>query len=164
MKNANDGAWALPIGAIVLSLRHIGLSGYMQSECMALENEFMSWQQMGGFAHQDEARRLTSTLQRVLRLTESFSSMVVDSLYEPATLLGSALGVQEEKAMGTYLKEYEYGIFVQDVIIILIDVCSLLGIRDSKQCCISNIQACHLAAERSDAGCKHATLASYLPR
>lgn len=103
LKSANDGAWALPIGAIVLSLRHIGLSGYMQSECMALENELMTWQQMGGFAHQDEARRLTSTLQRVLRLTESFSSMVVDSLYAPATLLGSALGVQEEKAMGTNL-------------------------------------------------------------
>eukprot|EP00889_Picochlorum_renovo_P003611 jgi/Picre1/30641/NNA_006002.t1 len=99
LKNANDGAWALPIGAIVLSLRHIGLSGYMQSECMALENELMTWQQMGGFAHQDEARRITSTLQRVLRLTESFSSMVVESLYAPATLLGSALGVQAEKAM-----------------------------------------------------------------
>jgi hypothetical protein len=24
----NDGGWALPIGALVLGLRHIGLSGY----------------------------------------------------------------------------------------------------------------------------------------
>jgi phosphoglucan,water dikinase len=98
LSTANDGAWALPIGALVLSLRHIGLTGYNQSECMALENELMRWQQIGGFGLQDEARRMSSTLNRVLRLTESFCSVVIDSLHEPALQLGRALGVEHEKA------------------------------------------------------------------
>lgn len=29
----NDGGWALPIGALVLGLRHIGLSGYNAKVC-----------------------------------------------------------------------------------------------------------------------------------
>ena len=98
LEDATDGAWALPIGALVLSLRHIGITGYMQSECMALENELMTWQQMGGFCLQDEARRFSAALNRVLRLTESFCSLVLDSLYPPAVALGSALGVESEKA------------------------------------------------------------------
>ncbi len=95
---ANDGSWALPIGALVLSLRQIGLTGYNHAECMALENELTSWQQIGGFGLQDEARRLCSTLNRVLRLTESFCSVVIDNLHEPAVQLGRSLGVEHEKA------------------------------------------------------------------
>jgi len=98
LASGNDGAWALPVGALVLSLRHIGLTGYNQSECMALENELMRWQQVGGFGLQDEARRMTSTLNRVLRLTESFCSVVIDSLHGPAMQLGRSLGVEHEKA------------------------------------------------------------------
>jgi phosphoglucan,water dikinase len=96
--DGNDGAWALPIGALVLSLRHIGLSGYKQSECMALENELMTWQQMGGFSLQDEARRMSSTLNRVIRLTEAFCSIVIDSVQSPALTLGACLGVEQVKS------------------------------------------------------------------
>lgn len=98
LATANDGSWALPIGALVLSLRQIGLTGYSQSECMALENELVRWQQIGGFGLQDEARRMSATLTRVLRLTESFCSLVIDCLHEPALQLGKSLGIEEEKA------------------------------------------------------------------
>ena len=98
LEQGSDGAWALPIGALVLSLRHIGITGYMQSECMALENELTTWQQMGGFGLQDEARRFSAALNRVLSLTESFCSVVIESLYSPAVTLGSSLGVETEKA------------------------------------------------------------------
>jgi hypothetical protein len=30
LAGANDGGWALPIGCLVLALRHIGLNGYNQ--------------------------------------------------------------------------------------------------------------------------------------
>lgn len=98
LQDGTDGTWALPIGALVLSLRHIGITGYMQSECMALENELMTWQQIGGLGLQDEARRFSAALNRVLRLTESFCSLMIDSLYSPAMTLGSSLGVETEKA------------------------------------------------------------------
>jgi phosphoglucan,water dikinase len=98
LATANDGSWALPIGALVLSLRQIGLTGYSHAECMALENELTRWQQIGGFGLQDEARRMCSTLNRVLRLTESFCSVVIDNLNKPAMDLGRSLGVEHEKA------------------------------------------------------------------
>jgi phosphoglucan,water dikinase len=98
LQDANDGSWALPIGALVLSIRHIGLTGYQQSECMALENELMAWQQTGGFAHEEESRRFSATLNRVMRLTEAFCGVVVESLFAPSMSLGSALGVDDAKA------------------------------------------------------------------
>ena len=100
LETGNDGQWALPLGALVICLRHIGLSGYEQSECMAIENELMMWQQMGGFSHQEEARRLRATLHRFLRLSENFCSIVLDNAFEPAVTLGTALGLSSEKTTG----------------------------------------------------------------
>ena len=47
LSKADDSKWNLPIGALILSGRHIGLSGWQQAECMAIENELGSWQQAG---------------------------------------------------------------------------------------------------------------------
>jgi hypothetical protein len=44
LAEARDRDWALPIGATVLGLRHMGLSGWNPSECIALENELAAWQ------------------------------------------------------------------------------------------------------------------------
>ena len=53
----SDGGWALPIGALVLGLRQVGLSGFEQQECMALERELATWPRMGGFKERDNALR-----------------------------------------------------------------------------------------------------------
>ena len=47
----------MPLGAAVLSVRHIGLSGWSQPECAALENELTAWQQAGKFQERDQALR-----------------------------------------------------------------------------------------------------------
>lgn len=57
LAEGSDSAWALPLGAAVLSVRHIGLGSWNQSECMALENELGSWQQAGGFSDKTNALR-----------------------------------------------------------------------------------------------------------
>lgn len=44
LAEARDRDWALPIGATVLGLRHMGLSGWNPAECAALENELAAWQ------------------------------------------------------------------------------------------------------------------------
>lgn len=100
LEEGNDSRWALPLGALVLSIRHIGLSGYKERECMAIENELMAWQEAGGMEHQDESRRLRATLHRVLRLTELFGTTLVDNLFDRAMMLGSSLGVDSSKATG----------------------------------------------------------------
>lgn len=52
-----DSAWDLPLGAIVLGVRQMGLSGWQSPECMALENELTAWQQAGEFNSHDTALR-----------------------------------------------------------------------------------------------------------
>lgn len=47
----------MPLGAAVLSVRHVGLSGWSQPECAALENELTAWQQAGKFQERDQALR-----------------------------------------------------------------------------------------------------------
>jgi hypothetical protein len=53
----SDGGWALPIGSLVLGLRHVGLSGYNPTECMAVEHELAAWQRAGGFGERENALR-----------------------------------------------------------------------------------------------------------
>ena len=45
---ATDRAWALPIGATVLGLRHVGLQGLQPAEALAIEHELTVWQRQGG--------------------------------------------------------------------------------------------------------------------
>ena len=47
----------LPIGAAVLAVRHVGLSGWQPQECAAVENELTAWQQPGEFSSTDNALR-----------------------------------------------------------------------------------------------------------
>jgi phosphoglucan, water dikinase len=43
--------WAMPVGALVLCTRHLGLSGWRPSECMALDEELSAWQKLGLATH-----------------------------------------------------------------------------------------------------------------
>lgn len=98
LASGNDGTWALPIGALVICLRHVGLCGYDPQECMAIEHELAAWQRLGGLMHHDEALRLRATLQRALRLADGYCQALLDSLTQPAATLGAALGVEAERA------------------------------------------------------------------
>ena len=60
LAKAGDEAWRMPLGAAVLSVRHIGLSGWSQAECAALENELTAWQQAGKFQERDQALRCSA--------------------------------------------------------------------------------------------------------
>ncbi|KAL4513385.1 hypothetical protein Ndes2437B_g00596 [Nannochloris sp. 'desiccata'] len=92
----SDGTWGLPLGALVIALRHVGLCGFQPAECMALERELATWQRLGGFQHREEALRLRATLHRTQRLAEAYCQLLLDTLSGPAAVLGAALGVDEE--------------------------------------------------------------------
>lgn len=94
----SDGTWGLPLGALVIALRHVGLCGFQPAECMALERELATWQRLGGFQHREEALRLRATLQRTQRLAESYCQLLLDTLSGPAATLGAALGVDGERS------------------------------------------------------------------
>ena len=97
MAAGSDGTWGLPLGALVIALRHVGLCGFQPAECMAIERELATWQRLGGFQHREEALRLRATLQRAQRLAEAYCQLLLDSLTSPAATLGVALGVEDER-------------------------------------------------------------------
>ena len=66
-----DNAWDLPLGAIVLGVRHMGLSGWQGPECMALENELTAWQQAGDFKSTETALRSVTVLYQPSTLDDS---------------------------------------------------------------------------------------------
>lgn len=45
------------MGALVLGLRMMGLSGWDHSECMALEHELSAWQEQGALREPSNALR-----------------------------------------------------------------------------------------------------------
>lgn len=53
----SDSGWGLPIGTLVLGLRHIGLCGFEAGECMAVERELTAWQKAGGLSQKENALR-----------------------------------------------------------------------------------------------------------
>jgi phosphoglucan,water dikinase len=57
------------------------------------------WQRLGGFSHPDEALRLRATLQRVIRLADAYSTVLVNSLSGAASVLGNALGVPDYQSV-----------------------------------------------------------------
>ena len=54
---ASDKAWSLPLGAAILGIRQLGLNGWDQQECLALENELGAWQQDGNLSDPTNALR-----------------------------------------------------------------------------------------------------------
>lgn len=94
LAHGNDGGWSLPLGCLVLGLRHVGLSGFDPGECMALEQELGSWQKEGSLClSKDHALRLRATLFRLQRLLEGYVALLMDSYTQRAQQLGGALGL-----------------------------------------------------------------------
>lgn len=57
---SSDKAWSLPLGAAILGIRQLGLNGWDQQECLALENELGAWQQEGNLSDPTAALRCDS--------------------------------------------------------------------------------------------------------
>lgn len=57
LASGSDSGWALPVGALVLGLRQVGLSGFEPGECMAVEAELAAWQRAGNLQDRESALR-----------------------------------------------------------------------------------------------------------
>lgn len=101
-QSKNVNCWNHPLGAVVLGIRHLGLSGWQQGECMAIENEIMAWQSSGMAereGNEDSARiwalRLKATIERARRLSEAFSDALLQIYPRNVEKLGRAFGIPE---------------------------------------------------------------------
>lgn len=54
---SSSASWALPLGSVVLSLRHVMLSGWEPAECLAVEQEVSAWLKAGKLQEREPALR-----------------------------------------------------------------------------------------------------------
>lgn len=47
MNSKNISSWSDPIGALIVGIRQLGLSGWKPEECIAIGNELRAWEERG---------------------------------------------------------------------------------------------------------------------
>lgn len=47
LTQGRNDVWAHPLGMLVLSVRHLGMSGWKPAECFALDADIATWQKLG---------------------------------------------------------------------------------------------------------------------
>lgn len=127
-KSKRVNGWNHPLGAIVLGIRNLGLSGWQQSECMAIENEIMTWQSAGMVEKEGReecarvwALRLKATIERARRLSEAFSDALLQLYPKNVEKLGKAFGIPENT-----IRTYTEAEIRASVVFQLSKLCSLL--------------------------------------
>lgn len=102
LQSRHVNSWNHPLGAVVLGIRQLGLSGWQQGECMAIENEIQAWQSAGlaeKEGNEDGKRicalRFKATIERARRLSEAFSDMLLQIYPKTVEKLGNAFGIPE---------------------------------------------------------------------
>lgn len=49
LKSSNSGSWNNPLGALIVAVHQLSLSGWKSEECAAIENELTAWKEKGLF-------------------------------------------------------------------------------------------------------------------
>lgn len=98
----NATSWDHPLGALVTGIRQLGLSGWQQNECIAIENELQCWQKEGIPEIEGNengiiiwALRVKATLDRAHRLAEAYSDSLLQVFPTRVQKLGNAFGIPE---------------------------------------------------------------------
>ncbi|KAG6548416.1 hypothetical protein Mapa_009902 [Marchantia paleacea] len=128
-------SWNHPLGVVVLGVRQLGLSGWQQKECLAIENEISAWQAagivQGKEGLEDDLRswalRLKATLDRTRRLAETYTDTLLQLFPTRAEKLGKAFGIPENS-----VKTFTEAEIRASVVFQISKLCSLLlkAVRD----------------------------------
>ncbi|MQL96085.1 hypothetical protein Taro_028755 [Colocasia esculenta] len=80
----NIEPWDNPLGALIIGIRHVGLSNWKLDECVAINSELLAWKEKGlqdREGNEDGKKiwslRLKATLDRARRLTEEYSELLL---------------------------------------------------------------------------------------
>ncbi|KAL2503505.1 Phosphoglucan [Abeliophyllum distichum] len=120
VEHKNASSWSDPIGALVIGIHQVGLSGWKPEECRAIGNELLAWQERGLLeteGSEDGKRiwglRLKATLDRAKRLTEEYSEALLQIFPQNVQILGKAFGIPYN-SMRTYAEaEIRAGVIFQ---------------------------------------------------
>ncbi|KAG8481242.1 hypothetical protein CXB51_026060 [Gossypium anomalum] len=102
LESKNISSWNDPLGALIVGVHQLSLSGWKPEECAAIQSELTAWQEKGLFEKEGSedgkriwALRLKATLDRSRRLTEEYSEVLLQLFPQKVQMLGKALGIPE---------------------------------------------------------------------
>uniref|UniRef100_A0A2N9HSU4 CBM20 domain-containing protein n=1 Tax=Fagus sylvatica TaxID=28930 RepID=A0A2N9HSU4_FAGSY len=102
----NIHSWNDPLGALVVGIHQLGLSGWKPEESAAIENELLAWQERG-------LSELEATLDRARRLTEEYSEALLQIFPQKVQMLGKAFGIPENSVRTYTEAEIRAGVIFQ---------------------------------------------------
>ncbi|XP_071742670.1 phosphoglucan, water dikinase, chloroplastic isoform X2 [Rutidosis leptorrhynchoides] len=120
VNSMNVNSWNDPIGALVVGIRQLGLSGWKPEECKAIENELLAWQEKRLLEKEGTedgktiwALRIKATLDRSKRLIDEYSEALLQIFPPKVEMLGKALGIPENSVRTFTEAEIRAGIIFQ---------------------------------------------------
>ncbi|XP_024451407.1 phosphoglucan, water dikinase, chloroplastic isoform X2 [Populus trichocarpa] len=120
VESKNISSWNDPLGALIVGVRQLGLSGWRPEECAAIGTELLAWQEKGLFEKEGSedgkiiwALRLKATLDRARRLTEDYSEALLQIFPQRVQILGKALGIPENSVRTYTEAEIRAGVIFQ---------------------------------------------------
>ncbi|KAK3027339.1 hypothetical protein RJ639_041580 [Escallonia herrerae] len=120
VESKNISSWNNPIGALIIGISQLGLSGWKPEECTAIKSELLAWQEKGLLEREGNedgkiiwALRLKATLDRSRRLTEEYSEALLQLFPQKVQMLGKALGVPENSVRTYAEAEIRAGVIFQ---------------------------------------------------
>ncbi|KAG5252100.1 phosphoglucan, water dikinase [Salix suchowensis] len=120
VESKNISSWNDLLGALIVGVRQLGLSGWRPEECAAIGTELLAWQEKGLFEKEGSedgkiiwALRLKATLDRARRLTEDYSEALLQIFPQRVQILGKALGIPENSVRTYTEAEIRAGVIFQ---------------------------------------------------
>ncbi|KAJ6873727.1 phosphoglucan [Populus alba x Populus x berolinensis] len=120
VESKNISSWSDPLGALIVGVHQLALSGWKPEECEAIGAELLAWQEKGLLEKEGSedgkiiwVLRLKATLDRARRLTEEYSEALLQIFPQRVQMLGKALGIPEN-SIRTYTEaEIRAGVIFQ---------------------------------------------------
>lgn len=120
VKAKNVIPWNDPLGALIVGINQVKLSGWKSDECAAIENELLAWREKGLSETEGSedgktswALRLKATLDRARRLTEEYSEALLQIFPQKVQILGKAFGIPENSVRTYAEAEIRAGVIFQ---------------------------------------------------
>ncbi|KAG0485880.1 hypothetical protein HPP92_009959 [Vanilla planifolia] len=114
------GPWNNSLGALIVGIRQVELSGWRFEECNAIANEVLAWKLKGLSVREDSedgkhvwALRLKATLERTRRLAEDYSDVLLQIFPDKVEKLGQALGIPPNSVRTYTEAEIRSGVIFQ---------------------------------------------------
>ncbi|XP_021805227.1 phosphoglucan, water dikinase, chloroplastic [Prunus avium] len=120
VKSKDVSPWNDPLGALIVGIHQLRLSGWKPEECAAIENELLAWKARGLSEREGSedgkiiwGLRHKATLDRARRLTEEYSEAFLQIFPQNVQILGKAFGIPENSVRTYAEAEIRAGVIFQ---------------------------------------------------